>query len=213
MNDFLNKIRMPEKSNSILNDFFSTFFVIIFGLFMGVFSKFLDCTASNYLPYIFQAFDITNFLGRFSIWIFFAVVISFYSRSPLKSALNVFLFFAAMLLGYFAYTNYIAGFFPKSYILIWVMFTAASPFLAFICWYGKGEGNIAIIIDGFISGMFLNLTFNWGVFYIDMPYFPEFIIYILSNILLFKDIKSFFKIFVISIFAAIIWKTFFPFIF
>ena len=118
-----------------------------------------------------------------------------------------------MLLGYFAYTKYIAGFFPKSYILIWVMFTAASPFLAFICWYGKGEGNIAIIIDGFISGMFLNLTFNWGVFYIDMPYFPEFIIYILSNILLFKDIKSFFKIFVISIFAAIIWKTFFPFIF
>ena len=213
MKNFLDSIRPPEKSRSFFADFISTFCIFLFGALLGCFSKFLDCAAYNSLPYVFRYFDITNFLGRFSIWIFIAVIISFYSRSPLKGALNVFMFFAAMLLAYYGYTNYVAGFFPESYILIWVMFTAASPFLAFICWYGRGEGNIAIIIDAFISGMFLNLAFSWGVFYFDLRYILEFIVYILVNILLFKDKKTFFKIFAISIFAAVIWKTFFPFIF
>lgn len=38
----------------------------------------------------------------------------------LLAGINVFLFFTGMLTSYYAYTRFIAGFFPKSYIMIWL---------------------------------------------------------------------------------------------
>lgn len=84
---------------------------------MGVILKYMDCTASNELPHIVEYLDVRNFLGRFAIWIFLAVCISIYSASPERAALNVVVFFAAMVTSYYLYSKFIADFFPRSYAM------------------------------------------------------------------------------------------------
>ena len=56
------------------------------------FFKFLDNTASNALPFIFEYLDVRNFLGRFAVWLLIALCIAIYSRSSLRASLNVFVF-------------------------------------------------------------------------------------------------------------------------
>lgn len=118
-----------------------TIALLLFGIGLGIFSKFLDSTASNALPFIFEYLDLRNFLSRFAIWLFLALCISIYSRSSIRASLNVFVFFMGMVSSYYLYSKFAAGFFPKSYAMIWFGFTAVSPLLAFICWYAKGKAK------------------------------------------------------------------------
>lgn len=131
----------------------NSMFVLALSIMLGAGSKALDETAVNALPSLFQYLDITNFLGRFSIWIFIAVCISVYSHSAKRAAFNVFLFFAGMVSSYYLYSAFIAGFFPKTYALIWICITILSPLPAFLCWYAKGNGWFAICISGIIIGV------------------------------------------------------------
>jgi len=149
MINFLNEIREPIKM-SLSRKVFSSILMFITGVILGVISKVIDTTPSNYLPYFLEVIDIGNFLSRMGVWIFLAVVISVYSKSPVWSTINVFLFFVGMVGSYYLYTVLVAGFFPKSYMMIWIVMTAISPFLAFVCWYAKGKGVIAIFISSIV---------------------------------------------------------------
>lgn len=72
------------------------------------------------LGYIDSALDLHNFLGAFAPRLFLALCIAVYSKTPLRAGVNVFLFFAGMVSGYYLYCNFAAGFFPESYAMIWV---------------------------------------------------------------------------------------------
>ena len=120
MSDFLNKIRCMEKKISIKKQIIHTIGVLVLGIALGIISKYMDCTASNELPFIVEYLDVRNFLGRFAIWIFLAVCISVFSISPARASVNVFVFFTGMVTSYYLYSKFIAGFFPKSYAMIWV---------------------------------------------------------------------------------------------
>ena len=67
--------------------------------------------------------------------------ISVFSSTPKRAAVDVFAFFAGMVSAYYMYSEFIAGFFPLHYAMIWAALTAVSPFLAYICWYAKGTGR------------------------------------------------------------------------
>lgn len=173
--------------------------VMVFGIILGCVSKYLDCTPSNHLPYIINRLDIRNFLGRFAIWIFIAVCISVYSRSALRAAVNVFVFFVGMVGSYYLYSKFIAGFFPKSYAMIWIGFTILSPFLAFVCWYAKGGDNrkLSLAVSAAIIAVLFNTAFTYGIWYFniglwyfDVRYVLELIIFLLSIILLRRNIKE-----------------------
>lgn len=173
--------------------------VLAFGIILGCVSKYLDCTPSNHLPYIINRLDIRNFLGRFAVWIFIAVCISVYSRSALRAAVNVFVFFVGMVGSYYLYSKFIAGFFPKSYAMIWIGFTILSPFLAFICWYAKGSGNkkLSLAVSAVIIAVLFNTAFTYGIWYsdirlwyFDVRYVLELIILLLSIILLRRNVKE-----------------------
>lgn len=168
MHHFLNRIRPVENRISIKIQIGSTAGVLIFGIILGILSKYLDCTASNRLPFILRYLDISNFLGRFPIWIFLAICISVYSVSPSRAAVNVLAFFTGMVTSYYLYSKFIAGFFPKSYAMIWVGFTALSPLLAFICWYAKGSGKISLTISAGMIAVLFNMTFLYGWIYFDV---------------------------------------------
>lgn len=165
MPGFLNHIRYTEKKLPIKKQFIDTTGIALFGIALGIVSKYLDCTASNELPFLIEYLDVRNFLGRFAIWIFLAVCIAIYSVSPKRASLNAFVFFAGMLTSYYLYSKFIAGFFPKSYAMIWGGLTILSLLLAFICWYSKGRGKVSLIISAGIIAVLFNMTFAYGWFY------------------------------------------------
>ena len=176
MPEFLNNIRRADKKISVKRQFINTSAIMLFGIILGVFSKFLDenlvdiifeylnnnsvnISPSLLFEYMDIVYDIANFLGRFAIWVFLALCISVYSISPIRAAINVFLFFAGMVASYYLYSNFIAGFFPKSYAMIWVGFTVISPVLAFLCWYAKGRGKASLALASGIIAVLFNMTF------------------------------------------------------
>lgn len=165
---FLEKIRRRETCPSMTKQITHTALILCAGILMGVLGKYLDCTPGSELPYFVEYLDIGNFLGRCSIWIFLAVCISVYSSTALRAAINVFLFFLGMVSSYYLYSNFVAGFFPRSYAMIWFGLTMISPLLAFLCWYAKGEGVIAMTLSAGIIAVLFSGTFTYGFVYFDL---------------------------------------------
>ena len=178
MFSFLDNIRCVKNKVSVRKQIINTTGIMLLGIVLGIISKYLDCTASNNLPFIIEYLDVRNFLGRFAIWIFLAVCISIYSVSSARASINVFVFFAGMVTSYYMYSKWIAGFFPKSYAMIWIGFTILSPLLAFICWYSKGSGKISLIISSGIIAVLFNMTFVYGWIYFSIQSLLEFIVFI-----------------------------------
>lgn len=191
MKAFLEKIRTPEKG-VLSKQILATLGFILLGFALGVFQKWIDGTASNYLPMILQQLDIRNYFGRLAIWILLATAISVYSKSPLRASINTFSFLISMLMGYYLYCNFISGFLPKTYMMAWVVIAIASLFMAYICWYAKGKGPIAIIISSLIIGVLLAQAFNLnplqGFYMYDLM---EVITWIIGVIILYRKPKEF----------------------
>ena len=169
MNKFLNDIRSAENPISGNRKIINTIAVLFLGIALGTFSKFLDFRQAE-LPSVLMAIDgaldVHNFLGRFAIWVLLALCISIYSNSAIRAGINVLAFFAGMVASYYLYSNYAAGFFPRSYAMIWFGFTIISPFLAFVCWYAKGKSKSAFMLSILILAVLFNMTFvyGWGYF-------------------------------------------------
>lgn len=182
--NFLNRIRCANKQMPMSKKILHSIAVLFFGIVLGTVSKFLDTTPSNELPFIIERLDVRNFLGRFAIWILIAVCISIYSNSSIRAAVNVFTFFLGMVTSYYLYSKFIAGFFPRSYAMIWFGLTAISPLLAFVCWYAKGKSKISLAISSLIIAVLFNMTFSYGWIYFDIYSSLELIVFICGLIIL-----------------------------
>mgnify|MGYP001660961256 FL=1 len=186
--------------------------VLFFGIVLGTVSKFLDTTPSNELPFIIERLDVRNFLGRFAIWILIAVCISIYSNSSIRAAVNVFTFFLGMVTSYYLYSKFIAGFFPRSYAMIWFGLTAISPLLAFVCWYAKGKSKSSLAISSLIIAVLFNMTFSYGWIYFGIYSSLELIVFICGLIILRRStIKETIVTTAIGIIAAMILNMILPF--
>lgn len=187
------KIRTSQKTDSIQKQIFITLGILLLGIVLGTFSKFLDYRQAQ-LPALLRTIDRTldlhNFLGSFAPWIVAAVCISVYSRTPARAALNVFLFFAGMVGSYYLYCHYVAGFFPRSYALIWIVFTIVSPFPAFLCWYAKGKGTFAFLLSSGIIGTLINTAFLYGAFYVDIRSLLHVLMLVLGVLILRRPLKE-----------------------
>lgn len=216
MIEFLNPIRSVEKDISISRKIINTIFILLLGLALGTFSKYLDykhADLKGLLMYIDEVVDLHNFLGGFSIWALLAICISIYSNPPARASLNVFVFFLAMVTSYYLYSNYIAGFFPKTYAMIWFGFTFLSPILAFISWYSKGKGRWSFIIASLILGVLFNMTFVFGQWYIDPISALDLPVFIIGLVVLRRDsLKDTILMSLSSIGFAILINNFFPFV-
>ena len=182
---FLNDIRNAE--NPIMRKIINTIAILLFGIAFGVFSKYLDFRQAE-LPCILMAIDesldIHNFLGRFAIWTLIALCISIYSNSAIRASVNVFAFFVGMVASYYLHSNYIAGFFPRSYAMIWFGFTVVSPLLAFACWYAKGKSKLAFILSVLILTVLFNMCFVYGFGYFGTRSVLDVIVFIIGFIVL-----------------------------
>ena len=189
MNKFLNDIRSAENPISGNRKIINTIAVLFLGIALGTFSKFLDFRQTE-LPSVLMAIDgaldVHNFLGRFEIWVLVA--------------------------SYYLYSNYVAGFFPRSYAMIWFGFTMISPFLAFVCWYAKGKSRPAFMLSVLILAVLFNMTFVYGWGYFEARSVLELIVFIIGLTVLRRDtLKSSVLMGTISIVLAVLLDMVIPF--
>lgn len=186
--------------------------IILFGFALGVLQKWMDGSAVNTFPVIIQQLDIVNYFGRLAIWILLATAISVYARSPLRAAVNTFFFFISMLAGYYLYCNYILGFLPKAYMMIWIMLSFVSFFMAYVCWYAKGEGVVAIFLSSLILGVLLAQAISLNIsqgFYV--YHIMEVFTWLAGVILLRRKPKEYAVVMGLSVVIAYVYQLMIPY--
>lgn len=193
MKEFFNTIRTPDITMNTNKKIVNTILIFLLGIILGIFSKWLDNLGINdsiWWQQIIGKLDLNNVFSGFAIWLFIALAISVYSKSPLRAALNVLLFFVGMNVSYHLYTIMFSGFNPKTYMMIWYGLTIVSPILAVICWYAKGERIQSIIISSLIIGVMFKICFSIGLIYFNFISIIDTLIFIGSLIVLYKKPKN-----------------------
>ncbi len=187
LKEFLNNIREEGNNLDFKRKIINTSLIFILGIILGFISKWLDSRTFNNA--ILDYLDLGNFFSNMAIWLFSALTISIYSKSPKRASINVFLFFIAMTISYHLYTIIFNGFNPKNYMMIWYGFTIISPILAYIAWYAKSNNKYSIIIDSIIIFFMLASCFSMGMWYFDFRGILYTITFIDSLCIIYKDIK------------------------
>ena len=92
MKEILNKIRVPDTNENLKNSIISTALILLLGVILGTFSKWLDnlsIDSTVWWQNILEILDLKNVFSLVGIWIFIAVTISVFSKTPFKAAVNV----------------------------------------------------------------------------------------------------------------------------
>ena len=194
MKDILANIRKPETITNKPASIACSGGFLLLGIVLGAFSKWLDNLALDSTIWwhtIIETFDLGNVFSEFPVWLLLALSVAVFSKTPVKAAVNTFLFFTGMCASYHIYTVVFSGFNPMQYMMIWYGITLFSPILAVLCWYAKGTGTISIILDIGIIAVFFLSCFSIGFFYIDLRGVLYLLIFCGASAALFRDFKQF----------------------
>lgn len=209
MKSFLEKVRTPELNIPRQREPAITIGLVLAGFALGLLQKWLDSTPTNAFSLLMQQLDIHNYFGRLAIWILLAAVISVYAKSPLLAAIHTFAFLISMVGGYYLYCNFVLGFLPRAYMMVWIVLSFVSTLPAYICWYAKGKGLTAILISALILGALMaqavSLTQEFYVYHV-----TEVITWLLGVIILYRKPKEFAMEILFSVVIAILYQLLIP---
>ena len=186
----LNRIRAPKGPQALTLTLLWAGGCLLLGIALGIFSKWLDNMAIDdtiWWQHLLGVLDLRNVFSWFSIWFLIALAIAVCSPGPLRAARNVFLFFAGMCVSYHWYTVVFSGFNPQRYMMIWYALTLLSPLFALVCWYGKGQGLPALVVDWLILGAMVTVCFAVGPWYLYPRSVLDTLFFVLSVLVLYTS--------------------------
>lgn len=106
------------------------------GLVLGVVSRLLDIYTQN----------LGEIFSQMAIWILLGTLISVYSETAKKAALNVFPFCVGMLITYYAVAVTTHRVYGTNFIIGWTLFALCSPILAALAWKSKEKGIFPCVV-------------------------------------------------------------------
>ncbi len=189
MKEYLSAVRSPIK-RPITKKILHSVSILLAGVVIGVIAKIIDEIPSGVLPAIYDALNLRDFLSRIGIWMFAGSVISYFSSSPGRAVINTVLFLSGMIASYYVYTAVFMGFFPFTYVMMWIGFIVISPIMAFLCWYAKGKGVFAVAISSLIIYFMMRQAFTFDLWQVGLKNFFELILLIATIVLLFQSVKQ-----------------------
>lgn len=84
-------------------------------------------------------------------------------------------------------------------MMIWIVMTFISPFLAFVCWYAKGKGVIAIFISSIIFMVISRQSFAFGFRYFYIKDSLEMLLLIATIFVLYQSPRQIIKVVTIGL--------------
>lgn len=144
---------MTSKTNSIIQTVVCVIIFLLLGSVIGFASKWLDLNNEFF----------GNLFSRVMIWFVLCTVIAVCSKNPINAAFNVFAFCIGMLTAYYLTAMWWDAVWGKTFIYGWGIFSLCSPFFAFLTWYAKGKGILALLLKiGIILVSFAAETVLFG---------------------------------------------------
>lgn len=126
---------------------------LLFGLFLGFASKWLDLNNEFF----------GDLFSRIMMWFVLCTSIAVYSKKPINAAVNVFAFCIGMLTAYYLAAIWWDAVWGKTFMYGWAAFSLCSPFFAFLTWYAKGKDMFAVLLKtGIILVSFVAETVLFG---------------------------------------------------
>lgn len=95
-------------------------------------------------------------------------------------------------------------------MMIWVLIAIVSFFLAFICWYAKGNGIVAVVISGVILGVLFSQAFLI-IQGFHITHLLEVLTWIVGVIILRRNLKEFAMEMGLSVIVAIFYQLVIPY--
>ena len=86
LKQFLNNIRKRENKCSLKIKIITTLIIFLVGIVLGFVSKWLD--SRTFDNAILDYLDLGNFFSNMAIWLFIALAISIYSKSPKNASIK-----------------------------------------------------------------------------------------------------------------------------
>ena len=175
--------------NNRLNVWLSILALMIVGFLLGVFAKYLDNLPLNnayILHRLFGFLDLRNVFSRLSIWAIIALIIAVKSTKAWLAAVHVYSFFIGMIVGYYFITINVSGFYPQAEMIRWAIITQVTPIIAWFVWHINSKNQFSMVMSSLVIAFFISQAFSLGFWYIDISYFVEVIILLISLLVVFK---------------------------
>ena len=182
----LREIREVNTEVTRYSKIFNSVIMFLIGSVMGYITRWLytnEQDASNIQT------AILTILSSIVIWVVIALAISFFAASPQRAALNVLLFFGGMCVSHYIFCILHKMDNPIDYMKMWFILTLAATIIAPIFWFGKGVGSRSVVIDVVIITVMTLLCFSVGHWYIRPASIINTILFVVSVVMLHRNIK------------------------
>ena len=74
--------------------------------------------------------------------------------------------------------------------MLWGSIALVSPILAIIVWKAKNHAYLTFILPALPMGLLLSLSLGMGLFYVDLSYIEELIMYVVLCVIFYKEPKQ-----------------------